>query len=181
MIRAATPDDVSVIAELIRALAEYERLSHEVVLDEEELRAHLFGERPYAEVLLAEDPDRQAGERVAGFALFFHNYSTFLGKPGIYLEDLFVRPGRRGAGHGRALLAHLARLAAERGCGRLEWSVLDWNAPSIAFYKSLGAEAMDEWTVYRLTGEALAALAGPPHRDDRADRQARRADPAELD
>jgi GNAT superfamily N-acetyltransferase len=155
MIRDATPDDVHVIGELIRALAEYERLSHEVTLDEAELRAHLFGERPYAEVVVAED-----GGEVVGFALFFHNYSTFLGKPGLYLEDLFVKTEHRGAGHGKALLAHVARLAVERGCGRLEWSVLDWNEPSIAFYRSLGAVAMDEWTGYRLTGEALRALAG---------------------
>jgi GNAT superfamily N-acetyltransferase len=154
MIRDATPKDVHVIAELIRGLAEYERLAHEVTLDERELRAHLFGERPYAEVILAED-----GREVVGFALFFHNYSTFLGKPGIYLEDLFVKPEHRGAGHGKALLAHLARLAVERGCGRLEWSVLDWNEPSIAFYRSLGAVAMEEWTGYRITGEALQGLA----------------------
>ena len=155
MIRDATPDDVPVIAELIRGLAEYERLAHEVVLDEEELRSHLFGERRYAEVILA-----AADERVVGFALFFHNFSTFLGKPGIYLEDLFVRPEHRGAGHGKALLSHLAKLAVERGCGRLEWSVLDWNEPSIAFYGSLGARAMDEWTVYRVDGDALQSLAG---------------------
>lgn len=154
MIRAATPDDVPVIAELIRALADYERLSHAVVLDESALRAHLFGPRPYAEVVLAEHE-----AAVVGFALFFHNYSTFLGRPGIYLEDLFVRPEHRGSGHGKALLSHLARLAVERGCGRLEWSVLDWNEPSIAFYRSLGAAAMDEWTVYRLTGDALTTLA----------------------
>ena len=127
-----------------------------VTLDEGELRTHLFGERRYAEVLLAED---DAGTSVVGFALFFHNYSTFLGKPGMYLEDLFVRPEHRGGGHGKALLSHLARLAVERGCGRLEWSVLDWNEPSIAFYRSLGATPMDEWTVYRLTGDALSALA----------------------
>ena len=154
MIRAATPADVPVIAELIRALADYERLTHEVVLDEAALREHLFGTRPYAEVVLAEHEGA-----VVGFALFFHNYSTFLGKPGIFLEDLFVRPEHRGAGHGKALLAHLASLAVARGCGRLEWSVLDWNEPSIAFYKSLGAAAMDEWTVYRLTGDGLSALA----------------------
>ncbi len=153
MIRSATPEDTHVIAELIRGLAEYERLAHEVMLDEGELRSHLFGERRYAEVILAED-----GGEVVGFALFFHNYSTFLGKPGIYLEDLFVKPEHRGAGHGKALLAYLARLSVERGCGRLEWSVLDWNEPSIAFYRSLGAVAMDEWTGYRLTGEALRAL-----------------------
>ncbi len=156
MIRDATVDDVPVIAELIQGLAEYERLSSEVVLDEVALRSHLFGERRYAEVVIAED---DASRQAVGFALFFHNYSTFLGKPGIYLEDLFVRPGHRGAGHGKALLSHLARLAVERECGRLEWSVLDWNAPSIAFYVSLGASAMDEWTGYRLTGEALRSLA----------------------
>ena len=155
MIRDATPDDVPVIAELIRGLAEYERLADEVVLDEEELRSHLFGPRRYADVILAEDEGA-----VVGFALFFHNYSTFLGKPGIYLEDLFVRPEHRGAGHGKALLSHLARVAVERGCGRLEWSVLDWNEPTIAFYRSLGARAMDEWTVQRLDGDALRALAG---------------------
>lgn len=154
MIREATPDDTPTIAALIRALADYERLAHEVVLDEDELRTHLFGERRYAEVILAEHD----GE-VVGFALFFHNFSTFLGKPGIYLEDLFVQPEHRGGGHGRALLAHLAKLAVERGCGRLEWSVLDWNGPSIAFYRSLGAVAMDDWTTYRLAGDALSALA----------------------
>ncbi len=154
MIRDATPDDIPTIAALIRALAEYERLAHEVVLDEGELRAHLFGERPYAEVILAE----HEGE-VVGFALFFHNFSTFLGKPGIYLEDLFVRPEHRGGGHGRALLAHLAGIAVARGCGRIEWSVLDWNEPSIAFYRSLGATEMDDWTTYRLTGDSLADLA----------------------
>jgi len=154
MIRDATPDDIPTIAALIRALAEYERLAHEVVLDEGELRAHLFGERPYAEVILAE---HEGG--VVGFALFFHNFSTFLGKPGIYLEDLFVRPEHRGGGHGKALLAHLAGIAVARGCGRLEWSVLDWNEPSIAFYRSLGATAMDDWTTYRLTGDSLADLA----------------------
>ncbi len=154
MIRAATPDDVATIAELIRALAEYERLAHEVVVDERDLHEHLFGEQRFAEVVLAE----QDGV-VVGFALFFHNYSTFLAKPGLYLEDLFVRPEHRGGGYGRALLAHLAALAVERGCGRVEWSVLDWNEPSIAFYRSLGATAMAEWTTYRLTGDALAALA----------------------
>ena len=154
MIRESTIDDVPAIAALIRALAEYERLAHEVVLDEARLAEHLFGERRYAEVLIAED----AGE-VVGFALYFHNFSTFLGQPGIYLEDLFVVPGHRGAGHGKALLEQLARIAIERGCGRLEWAVLDWNEPSIAFYRSLGAVAMDDWTTYRLTGDELAALA----------------------
>src|SRR5438309_1858084 len=134
MIRPATSADTPAIARLIRALAEYERLSHAVTLDEGRLREHLFGPRPFAEVLLAEE----AGE-VIGFALFFHNYSTFLGTPTVYLEDLFVRPEFRGKGHGKALLAALARLAMERRCGRLEWSVLNWNQPAIDFYKSLGA------------------------------------------
>jgi GNAT superfamily N-acetyltransferase len=156
MVRPATPADVPTIARLIRALAAYERLAHEVVLDEDRLREHLFGPRPYAEALLAEE----AGA-VVGFALFFHNYSTFLGRPGLYLEDLFVEPAHRGRGHGKALLAALARLAVERGCGRLEWAVLDWNEPAIAFYRALGAEPMDEWTVYRLTGDALRRLAAP--------------------
>jgi GNAT superfamily N-acetyltransferase len=157
MIREATIDDVPAIARLIRALAEYERLAHEVVLDEQRLATHLFGERRYAEVLIAED-----GGETAGFALYFHNFSTFLGQPGIYLEDLFVVPEHRGRGLGKALLAALARIAVERGCGRLEWAVLDWNEPSIAFYRSLGAVAMDDWTTYRMSGNALAALAGEP-------------------
>jgi GNAT superfamily N-acetyltransferase len=152
MIRPATPEDTKTIAELIRALAEYEKLSHVVQLDENQLREHLFGPRPYAEVLLAEE----AG-KVVGFALFFHVYSTFSGKPGIYLEDLFVRPESRGHGHGKALLVALARLAIHRGCGRLEWVVLNWNKPAIEFYQSLGAVRMDDWTTYRLTGDALAA------------------------
>src|SRR6266566_2973182 len=147
MIRPATAADTPTICQLIRALADYERLAHAVVLDEVRLREHLFGPRPFAEVLLAEEE----GE-VTGFALFFHNYSTFLGTPTIYLEDLFVRPEHRGKGHGKALLAALARLATEQGCGRLEWSVLNWNQPAIDFYKSLGAVPMKEWTVYRLTG-----------------------------
>ena len=154
MIRPATAADVPTIAQLIRDLAEYEKLSNEVVLDEAKLARDLFGSRPFAEVLLAED-----GGAVVGFALFFHNYSTFLGQPGLYLEDLFVKPAARGRGLGKALLVALAKLAVERGCGRVEWSVLDWNEPSIAFYKSLGAKPMDEWTVYRLAGEALTGLA----------------------
>ncbi len=154
MIRPATPSDSRTICDLIRALAEYERLSHEVELDERGVHEHLFGPRPFAEVLLAED----AGQ-VVGFALYFHNYSTFLGRPGIYLEDVFVRPEHRGKGHGKALLRALAQLAVERGCGRMEWSVLDWNEPSIEFYRSLGAKPMDEWTTFRLTGESLANLA----------------------
>jgi GNAT superfamily N-acetyltransferase len=138
---------------MIRELAEYEHLTHEVVFDEQKLREHLFGNRPYAQVLIALEKSE-----IAGFALFFHNYSTFLGRPGIYLEDLFVRPAFRKQGHGKALLKAVAKLALERGCGRLEWSVLDWNTPSIDFYRSLGAKAMDEWTIYRVTGEALNKL-----------------------
>ena len=153
-IRFATAEDTPLILSLIRELAEYEKLSHEVVADEETLRGSLFGERPYAQVLMASVD----GESV-GFALFFHNFSTFLGKPGIYLEDLYVRPAYRGSGAGRALLSRLAQLAVERSCGRLEWWVLDWNEPSIGFYEKLGAEAMDDWTVYRLTGEALRRMA----------------------
>lgn len=154
MIRIATPDDVPTIAKLIRALAEYERLADKVVLKESDLLSHLFGARRYAEVLMAEEKGV-----VVGFALFFHNYSTFRGKPGIYLEDLFVEPQHRGKGHGKALLQGLARLAVERDCSRVEWSVLDWNEPSIQVYKSLGAVPMDEWTVFRLTDEALRNLA----------------------
>ncbi len=153
-IREATEEDVLLILSFVRELAEYERLPHEVVASEETLRDNLFGEHPYAEVLIANQD-----EAPAGFALFFHNFSTFLGRPGIYLEDLYVRPESRGAGIGRALLARLAGLAKERGCGRLEWSVLDWNEPSIGFYKKLGAVAMDDWTVYRVTGAALEGLA----------------------
>jgi GNAT superfamily N-acetyltransferase len=155
VIRPATPTDLSLILCFIRGLAEYERLLDECVATEDLLREHLFGARPYCEVVIAED-----AEGPAGFALFFHNYSTFLAKPGIYLEDLFVRPERRGQGMGKALLVHLAKLAVERGCGRLEWSVLDWNEPSIGFYRSLGARLMDEWTICRVSGEALAELAG---------------------
>ena len=153
MIRAATSHDVPSIAGMIRELAEYEHLTHEVVLDEALLSEHLFGARRFAEVLIAEE-----ASQIAGFALFFHNYSTFMGKPGIYLEDLFVRPAFRKQGHGKALLKRVAKLAIERGCGRLEWSVLDWNTPSIEFYKSLGAKAMEEWTMYRVTGNALDKL-----------------------
>jgi GNAT superfamily N-acetyltransferase len=153
-IRDATPGDVPLIVSFIRGLAEYERLLDQCVVSEEALREHLFGPRPYCQVLLAEDA---AGP--AGFALFFFNYSTFLTKPGLYLEDLFVLPERRGEGVGRALLTRLARLAVERGCGRLEWSVLDWNEPAIGFYRRLGAQLMDDWTACRLTGEALERLA----------------------
>ncbi len=154
-IRPAEAADVPVIADLIRALARFERLEHEVVMTEELLERALFGHRPYAEVVLAED-----GGRPVGFALFFHNFSTFLGRPGIYLEDLFVVPEHRARGIGRDLLVHLARLAVERGCGRLEWAVLDWNQEAIRFYERLGARPNSDWTVYRLTGEALSSLAG---------------------
>jgi GNAT superfamily N-acetyltransferase len=154
-LRTATRDDVPVIAELIRGLARFEKLEHEVVMTEALLAAGLFGDRPYAEVVLAEDEGRPVG-----FALFFHTFSTFLGRPGIYLEDLFVLPEHRGRGIGRMLLAHLARLAVERGCGRLEWAVLDWNRDAIGFYERLGARPNSDWTVYRLTGEALTGLAG---------------------
>lgn len=152
-IRPAVEADVAVILQFIRDLAKYEHLEHEVVANEGLLREGLFGSRPYAEVVLAS----LNGEPV-GFALFFHNFSTFLAKPGIYLEDLYVRQKFRGQGCGEALLRHLARLAIERGCGRLEWSVLDWNVRAIDFYKSLGAVQMDQWTVHRVTGDALVKL-----------------------
>lgn len=155
-IRSATIDDVPVILELIRGLAEYERLAHEAVATEDDLRRTLFGERPVAEVILAA-PEGEGP--AAGFALFFHNYSTFLGRPGIHLEDLFVRPEHRGRGIGRRVLEHLARLAVDRDCGRLEWSVLDWNEDAIRFYRSIGAVGMDQWTVQRLDGDALRGLA----------------------
>jgi GNAT superfamily N-acetyltransferase len=153
-IRPATEADVPLILRLVQALARYEKLSHEVVATEETLRQTLFGETPASEILIAEW-DGQA----AGFALFFHNYSTFLGKRGIYLEDLFVLPELRGKGIGRALLAQVARLAVERKCGRFEWAVLDWNEPAVRFYKSLGAREMSDWRIFRLTGDALAELA----------------------
>jgi len=156
MLRAATEADLDTIIELIQALADYEREPDAVRLDREVLRGHLFGPRPYAEVIFAETDTGDS----AGFALFFHNFSTWEGKPGIYLEDLFVRPEFRGHGYGKALLSELARLAVERGCARLEWAVLDWNEPSIQFYKALGAVPMDEWTTYRVTGDALRGLAG---------------------
>jgi GNAT superfamily N-acetyltransferase len=154
-IRPATEADLGTIDELIRALAEYERMADEVVMDVQLLKKNLFGGRPYAEVLIAE----MDGE-AAGFALFFHNFSTFVGRPGIYLEDLFVKPEHRGKGFGKALLKRLAEIAVERDCGRLEWAVLDWNEPAIGFYKSLGARPNEEWTVYRLAGESLRNLAG---------------------
>lgn len=153
-IKAATIDDVPLIFSFIKKLAEYEKLSHEVVATEDGLREVLFGAHRYAETVIA-----YSNNEPVGFALFFHNFSTFVGKPGIYLEDLFVDPIHRGKGYGKALLAFLAKLASERNCGRLEWAVLDWNQPSIEFYESLGAKPMREWTVYRLTGEALESLA----------------------
>ena len=153
-IRPATPDDVPLIRQLIVDLAEYERMRDAAVATDAALREQLFGAQPVAEVLLGE-----VDGQPAGFALFFHNFSTFLGQRGLYLEDLFVRPQFRGAGLGKHLMATLARLAVQRGCGRFEWSVLDWNTPSIGFYRSIGAVGMDEWTVQRLQGDALHALA----------------------
>lgn len=153
-IRPATVDDVPLIRALIGELAEYERLADAAVATDADLRAQLFGVAPAAEVLIGE-----VDGEPAGFALFFHNFSTFLGKRGLYLEDLFVRPAARGAGLGKHLMAALARIAVQRDCGRFEWSVLDWNAPAIGFYRRIGAVGMDEWTVQRLEGEALHALA----------------------
>lgn len=153
-IRNAETTDCDLILEFIKGLAEYEKLSHEVVATPELLRENLFGPQPKAEVLIAEWNDKPAG-----FALFFHNFSTFLARPGVYLEDLFVLPELRGYGIGKGLLKRLAQLAVERGCGRLEWSVLDWNKSAIDFYLSIGAGPMDEWTVYRLTGEKLQGFA----------------------
>lgn len=153
-IRFATVEDVPLILTLIRGLAEYERLAHEAVVTEAVLRKSLFSERPQAEVIIAE-----LDGTPAGFALFFHNFSTFVGKHGLYLEDLFVFPEFRGHGIGRALMTRLAGIAVERDCGRFEWWVLDWNEPAIRFYESLGARAMSDWTVYRLTGDPLTRLA----------------------
>jgi GNAT superfamily N-acetyltransferase len=153
-IAAATEPDVPVILKFIKGLAEYERLSHEVVATEASLRESLFGPRRTAEVIIG-----YAGAEPAGFAVFFHNYSTFLGRPGLYVEDLFVLPEWRARGLGRRLLAYVAELAVTRGCGRLEWAVLDWNELAIRFYQAMGARAMEEWTVYRLTGDALERLA----------------------
>ncbi len=153
-IRAATEVDVPTILSFIKKLAEYEKLSHEVVATQELLRATLFGNRRTAEVAIG-----YFEERPVGFVLFFHNYSTFLGRPGLYIEDLFVDEAYRRRGFGRALLFYVARLAGERRCGRLEWSALDWNQPAINFYKKLGAVPMDAWTVFRVTGENLSELA----------------------
>lgn len=151
-IRAARRSDAPTICHLIRRLAEYERLTHEAVFDEGHVTEHLFGQRPYAEVLLAEEDGQ-----VVGFALYFHNYSTFVGKPGIYLEDLFVLPEHRSRGHGKALFQSVARAAVERGCGRMEWAALNWNESAIEFYKRFGATPMSDWTTFRLTGEELTA------------------------
>jgi len=156
-LRYATEGDVGLLLDFIRQLSEYEKLSHEVVADEATLRGSLFGERRVTEVVIAS----WHGEP-AGFALFFHNFSTFLGRPGLYLEDLFVVPRLRGHGIGQVLLRCLAKIAVERNCGRFEWSVLDWNVDAIRFYERLGARAMDGWTVYRVTGEALEELAADP-------------------
>jgi GNAT superfamily N-acetyltransferase len=154
VIRPARVEDVPIILELIRDLAAYERAPNEVTATKEQLVDVLFGERPAAEVLLAFE-----GQSSVGFAVYFYNFSTWLGRPGLYLEDLFVKPERRGKGYGRALLIELAKIAQERGCGRMEWAVLDWNEPAIKFYRALGAKPMDEWTVFRLTRDGIAKLA----------------------
>ena len=154
LIREAQASDCPLILDFIKELATYEKLLHEVVADLPTLKKHLFSENPYAKVIIAEYEDEPVG-----FALYFHNFSNFLGKPGIYLEDLYVRPNFRGKGFGKQLLSYLAKKAIQLNCGRLEWWVLNWNEPAINFYKSLGAESMDEWTVNRVTGEALNQLA----------------------
>lgn len=153
-IRSVTVADVPLILQFIRELAEYEKLAHEAVATEALLQEHLFGAKPKAEALIAE-----LDAKPVGFALYFHNFSTFVGKPGIYLEDLFVRPAARGQGVGKALLVRLAQIALERGCGRFEWAVLDWNEPALRFYESLGAVAKKEWVLHRVSGEALRQLA----------------------
>jgi GNAT superfamily N-acetyltransferase len=161
-IRPARPQDVPEVFALVRELAEYEKLSAFVSADETRLREHLFGEPRYIEAVLvwAQEPD--GAERCAGFGLYYHGYSSFAGRPVLYLEDIFIRPAFRGRGCGKALMVYLARLALERGCGRFEWSVLDWNTPSIDFYRSLGAESMTQWILQRVTGPALERLAGEP-------------------
>jgi GNAT superfamily N-acetyltransferase len=153
-IRAAQADDADLVLQFIHELAEYEKLAHEVRATREDIHAALFGPRPYAEAIIG-----CLDGQPCGFALFFHNFSTFLGKPGLYLEDLYVRPAARGRGLGTRMLAWLARLALERGCGRFEWAVLDWNEPALRVYRSLGARAADDWTIHRVTGEALVRLA----------------------
>ncbi|MGH8293819.1 MAG: GNAT family N-acetyltransferase [Gammaproteobacteria bacterium] len=153
-IRNARPDDVALILQFIQELARYEKLAHEVSATERDIQANLFGTRPRAECIIAEHDGT-----AIGFALYFHNFSTFLGKPGLYLEDLYVQPAFRGQGYGRGLLSHLAKLALDRGCGRFEWAVLDWNAPAIGFYRKLGAAIMADWRINRLSGSALEKLA----------------------
>src|SRR3989475_5382200 len=153
-IRSARVADVPIILQLIRDLATYERAPNEVWATEEQLVDVLFGKKPAAEILLAFE-----NETPVGFAVFFHNFSTWLGRPGLYLEDLFVKPEKRGKGYGHALLVDLAKIARDRGCGRMEWAVLDWNDPAIQFYRNLGAKPMHEWTVFRLTGEEIGKLA----------------------
>jgi GNAT superfamily N-acetyltransferase len=154
-IEPAQPADAALIVALVRELAEYERLLQDVRITPDDVRRDLFGPRAFAEAVIA-----RVGDQPVGFALWFHNYSTFAGRPGLYLEDLFVRPEFRGRGYGEALLRYLARVTVERGCARFEWSVLDWNEPAIAFYRKLGAVPMDDWTVQRVSGDALLALAG---------------------
>ena len=154
ILRFAAENDTPIILNFIKELADYEILSNEVIADEVKLKETLFGNKRFAEVIIAEYKNSPAG-----FMLFFHNYSTFLAKPGIYLEDLFVKPELRGLGIGKSLLTYLAKIAAERNCGRIEWAVLDWNEPSIKFYKNLGAKPMDEWTVFRVTGKGIDKLA----------------------
>ena len=156
-LRQASVEDVDLILELIQDLASFEKLSHQVQATREQLQATLFGTRPAAEVVLAFE-----GDCAVGLAIFFHNFSSFLGKPGIHLEDLYVRPEFRGRGHGRALLKHLAKLAMERGCGRFEWTVLDWNTPAIEFYRRQGADVLPDWRICRVSGEALERLALSP-------------------
>ena len=158
-IRPARVEDVSIILRLIRDLATYERAPEEVTATEEQLADVLFGRRPAAEVLLAFE-----GESPVGFAVYFYNFSTWLGRPGLYLEDLFVKPEKRGKGYGRALLVELAKIARDCGCGRMEWAVLDWNEPAIKFYRALGAKPMDEWTVFRLTRDGIERLAQEPRK-----------------
>lgn len=153
VIRPAAPDDAALVLRFVRELASYERLSHLVTATEESLREALFGARPGAEVALA----FEAGAAV-GFAVYFHTFSTFLGKPGLWLEDIFVLPEHRRKGYGRALLLHVARIAVARGCGRFEWTALDWNTPAWDFYRSVGAQPLEEWTIFRVTGDALAKL-----------------------
>jgi len=163
MIRPATPDDVSALHDLVRELARYEGLEHELTGTPQNLTQHLFGSPRFAEALIAED-----GGVPVGFAAYFHNYSTFLARPGLYVEDVFVLPAHRRKGHGRALFREMARIAVARGCGRLEWAVLDWNEPAIAFYRSIGAPPMPDWRICRLSGDRLASFAQRELTDPRA-------------